>query len=274
MSTGVIEAVGEGVEDLHVGDKVYTRGNNTNDMHLLDGTKVSCTSGAHASHVVAKMPSSHGVAKLPDGVGMDVASMFVMPAVGLFGVDMANPRMGDTVVVYGSGLIGLGVIAACAHRGCKVIAVDIFDKQLELAKQMGAEVLINGSWQDVQAEVKELTQQGADVVFEATGIPECINPAIALCKPFGKFVWQGNYGTAPVNLNFLSPHGKRLQMYFPCDDGLQSCRRAVLKNMGSGALKWEKTITHRIGCSEAPGMFDAINNGDDKTIIGVVISWK
>ena len=52
------------------------------------------------------------------GAGMNVASLFVMPAVGLYGVDMANPRMGDTVVVYGVGMIGLGVVAACAQRGC------------------------------------------------------------------------------------------------------------------------------------------------------------
>ena len=274
MSTGVVEAVGESVDDLKVGDKVYTRGNNTNSMVLLDGTKVSSASGAHASHVVAKVESTHGVEILPDGVGMDVASMFVMPAVGLFGVDMANPRMGDTVVVYGSGLIGLGVIAACAHRGSVVIAVDINDRQLELAKLMGADYLINGARQDVTAEVRKLAPQGADVVFESTGIPDCINPAITLCKSFGKFVWQGNYGATPISLNFLSPHGKRLQMFFPCDDGLQPCRRAVLKNMASGALKWENTITHRIDYTEAPAMFGNINNGEDKDIIGVVISWS
>ncbi len=205
---------------------------------------------------------------------MDVASMFVMPAVGLFGVDMANPRMGDTVVVNGSGLIGLGVIAACAHRGCVVIAVDINAKQLEIARTMGADYLINGAEQDVAAEVKKLAPQGADVVFESTGIPECLNPAIALCKPYGSFVWQGNYGAAPVSLNFLSPHGRRLKMFFPCDDGLQSCRRAVVKNMAMGALKWENTITHRIDFNDAPAMFDRINKGKDKDIVGVVINWE
>ena len=274
MSTGIVEAVGDGIDGLKIGDKVYTRGNNTNSMHLLDGTKVSCASGAHASHIVAKVQSTHGVEKLPEGVAMDVGSMFVMPAVGLFGVDMANPRMGDVVVVYGSGLIGLGVIAACVHRGSVVIAVDVNDRQLKLAQAMGADYLINGAKQNTVDEVKKLASQGADVVFEATGIPDCINPAIALCKPFGKFVWQGNYGAAPVHLNFLSPHGKRLQMFFPCDDGLQPCRRAVLKNMASGALNWENTITHRIGYPEAPKMFDRINNGEDKDIIGVVISWE
>ena len=46
---------------------------------------------------------------------MEVASMFVMPAVGLYGVDMANPRTGEFVVVYGVGLIGLGVVQGCGN---------------------------------------------------------------------------------------------------------------------------------------------------------------
>ena len=273
MATGVIEAVGEGIDDFRVGDTVYARGNNTNGMTLTDGTKVSCVSGAHASHMVAKPHTSHGVAKLPKGVPMDVGSMFVMPAVGLYGVDMANPRMGEWVLVYGTGLIGLGVVAACAHRGCKVIAVDLDADRLQVAKAMGADHVIDGSTDGVAAEVARLTPHGADVVFECTGLPGCIDPAIALCRPYGKFVWQGNYGADPVSFHFLVPHGKRLRMFFPCDDGLQPCRRAVLKNMAMGALDWEKTISHRISYTEAPAMYERINNGDHD-VLGMVIDWQ
>lgn len=209
-------------------------GNNTNDLVLLDGAKVSCTSGAYASHIVGKVSSTHGVEKLPDGMGMDVASMFVMPAVGLFGVDMANPRMGDTVVVFGTGLIGLGVVAACAHRGCVVIAVDLDANRLAVAKSLGADYLIDASIEDVNAAVRQIVPDGADAVFESTGIPACIDLAIPLCRSFGSFVWQGNYGADPVFFHFLPAHGRRLQKFFPCDDGLQPCRRAVLKNLEMG----------------------------------------
>ena len=204
---------------------------------------------------------------------MDVASMFVMPAVGLFGVDMANPHMGTTVVVYGVGLIGLGVVAACAHRGCVVIAVDINQKQLDIALQMGADYVVDGSKHDVAAAVKKYAPDGADTVFECTGLPQCINPAIALCRPHGSFVWQGNYGAAPVSLDFLPAHGRRLKMFFPCDDGYQPCRRAVVKNMAMGALKWESAITHRIAYTDAPALFDRINQGVDRNIVGVAIRW-
>ena len=272
MSSGVIEAVGDTVDGLKVGDKVYTRGNNTNIMHLIDGTKVSCTSGAHASHIVAKVQSTHGVEKLPGGVAMDVASMFVMPAVALYGVDMANPRMGQTVVVFGTGLIGLGVVAACAHRGCVVIAVDLDAHRLAVAKNLGADYLIDASTEDVNASVRKIVPDGADSVFESTGIPACIDLAIPLCHSFGSFVWQGNYGADPVSFHFLPAHGRRLQMFFPCDDGLRPCRRAVLKNIAVGTLDWDKTITHRIGYTDAPEMYSRINQGD-KRILGMVIRW-
>lgn len=271
MGTGVVEAVGSAVTAVGVGDRVYYRGNLA--MTRPNGRPISSVSGTHCSHVVTHANSTHGVGPLIPGAAMDVACMFVMPAVGLYGVDMANPRLGQTVVVYGVGLIGLGVVAACAHRGCVVVAVDVNPKALNMAREMGADYLVDASRQDVKAEVVKVAPEGADVVFEATGLPACIDPAIELCRPEGSFVWQGNYGGAPISMKFLPPHGRRLRMFFPCDDGLQPCRRAVVKNMAMGALKWERTITHRIEHAEAPAMFERINRGD-KDVIGVVINWE
>ncbi len=271
QGTGVVEQVGASVEGFAEGDLVYFRG--CDSMKLIDGTAVSCVSGAHASHVIRKPVGTHGVAKLPEGAPVDLAAMFVMPAVGLTGVDMANPRMGAVVVVYGAGLIGQGVIAACVHRGCVVVAVDINDKQLAMARKMGADHLINNAAGDAAEALKPIAPEGADTVFECTGIPACINPAIALCRPRGTFVWQGNYGAAPVSLNFLPAHGKRLNMVFPCDDGYQPARTAVVRNMAMGALDWEHCITHRIDCTEAPDVFTRINQGDPD-LTGVLVKWS
>lgn len=271
MSTGVVETVGSDIHNFQVGDKVYIRGNA--GMKLADGQPVSCVSGTHASHAVLNPNTSHGADHVPPGVGMDVAAMFVLPAVGLYGTDMAGAKMGQTVVVYGAGLIGLGVIAACAHRGCVVIAVDVNPRQLAAAREMGADHLIDGSRQDVMAEVMKIAPGGADVVFESTGIPACISPAMTLCRALGSFVWQGNYGSANVPFNFMEAHVRRLSMFFPCDDGQRPCRRAVLKNMAMGALKWEKTITHRVSSNDAPAIYERINKGD-KDVTGVVIQWS
>lgn len=271
MGSGVIEAVGSEIENFAVGDRVYFRRND--GMTMTNGEKISCVSGAHCAHAVLKPNTSHGVDHVPAGVSMEAAAMFVMPAVGLHGVDMANPRMGQKVVVYGVGLIGLGVLAACVHRGCVVIAIDVNEQALGVARAFGADHCLNSRECDAATEVSRLAPGGADVVFEATGIPECLDPAIALCRTGGTFVWQGNYGAAPVSLHFLPPHGKQLNMVFPCDDGHVLCRRAVVRNMASGALKWEKTITHRVSFDAAPDLFSRINTGEAKDVLGVVVRW-
>ncbi|MDD5706574.1 MAG: zinc-binding alcohol dehydrogenase [Kiritimatiellae bacterium] len=271
MATGIVQKAGSAVKTLKPGDRVYYYGNRC-EMALESGTKVSCVCGGHSSHaVVTEDPQL--IAPLPPGAAMETACFFVMPAVGLLGSDMANPRMGEKVVVYGTGLIGLGVTAACAHRGCVVIAVDKNPKALAMAKEMGADYLIDGGKQDVAAEVKKLAPDGADVVFECTGLSACIDPAIALCRFRGKFVWQGNYGAAPVSLHFLPAHAQQLTMVFPCGEGGPLCQRAVVKNMAMGALKWEKTVTHRIASAEAPALFERINKGD-ASIIGAVVKWE
>ena len=180
-----------------------------------------------------------------------------------------------------TGYMGTGIveavgsdIASCVHRGCKVVAIDIDDGRLVVAQKLGADVAINGQTTDVYEALKSIRPEGADVVFECTGIPQCIDPAIALCREHGSFVWQGNYGSEPVSMQFLPPHGRRLKMFFPCDDGLQTCRWAVVKNMAMGALQWEHCISHRIGWGEAPAMFQRLNEGAAENIVGVVINWQ
>jgi 2-desacetyl-2-hydroxyethyl bacteriochlorophyllide A dehydrogenase len=270
MGTGVVEDVGEKVDGFQAGDAVYFRQNES--MTLANGKRVSCVTGAHCSHAILKPNTSHGADHIVPGAGMDTASMFVMPAVGLYGVDMANPRTGWTVVVHGVGLIGLGVVAACAQRGCVVIAVDINDRNLAVARQLGADYLINSKRMAMQDAVMEIAPNGADAVFECTGIPECIDQTIPLCRTDGTFVWQGNYGAAPLTMHFLPAHGRRLRMFFPCDDGWQPFRHAVVKNMAMGVLPWEKTITHRIPYEEAPALYDRINRGEED-VLGAIIKW-
>ena len=271
MGVGRVEEIGDEINNFKVGDVVYYRGNG--GMTLPDGRAVSCVSGTHSSHVVIAANSTHGAALVPEGAPLDAAAMFVLPAVGLYGVDMANPRMGETVVVYGVGLIGMGVVAFCSQRGCRVIAVDINDQQLAKAKEFGADIVINSAEQDVKQEIEKIVPGGADAVFESTGIPALINETTQLCKTHGSFIWQGNYGEAPVSFDFMNAHVRRLRMFFPCDDGWQPCRKAVVKQMAMGILPWEKLITNRISYKEAPEIFAKINKGD-KDITGVVINWE
>ena len=272
QGVGVVERAGKNVQGFRAGDRVYYRDNKR--IALADGTPVSAVTGTHCSLAIIDPRDTHGVALLPPGVADDVASLYVMPSVGLYGVDMANPRMGQTVLVHGAGLIGLGVVASCVHRGCVVIAVDVEPHRLDVARKLGADYAINADTQNLAEEVRRIAPKGADVVFESTGIPACIDTAIALCKFQGKFVWQGNYGAAPISMHFLPAHGNQLTMYFPCDDGLAPCRRAVVRNMAMGALKWEHVITHRVDSKDSPALYDAINKGKARDVLGAVIRWS
>ena len=108
QAVGTVEHVGKDATGFAVGDCVYYRWNRVFSL-AASGQKVSASQGAHTSAAVLDTQGPRAfVAHLPEGVDEAAASSFVMPAVGLNGVDMANPRMGDRVVVYGCGLVGLG----------------------------------------------------------------------------------------------------------------------------------------------------------------------
>ncbi|MEE2753299.1 MAG: zinc-binding dehydrogenase [Candidatus Latescibacterota bacterium] len=271
QGVGIVEQVGSDVSEIAVDDRVYYRTNSK--IASPSGKKITGASGVHCAQAVTDIDGSHAAALLPEGADEEASSMFVMPAVGLNGVDTTNPRMGDVVVVYGVGLIGLGIVAACSHRGCSVIAADVEGDRLEIAKRMGADYAINLEREVLVSRVEEITPGGADVVFEATGRQACIDPAIALCRREGKFVLQGHYGDKPISYNFSAPHSKRLTIFYPCDDGMEMCRRAVLKNMAAGVLPWYHTITHRCAFEDSPQLFDAINQGRAETVLGAVIRW-
>ena len=271
MGVGVVEHAGPAATGFAVGDVVYHRGNPR--MSLPGGGRLTSASGGHCSHVVVDPNHSEGAGHVPAGLAADVASIYVPAAVGLHGVDMANPRLGETVVVQGVGLVGLGVVGACAHRGCRVVAVDVVPQKLEVARRLGAAWAIDGSRQDVAAEVRRLAPAGADVVFECTGVPVLLDQAVGLCRPHGVFVWQGNYGAAPVSFHFLPAHGRQLRMHFPCHDGLKPCRDAVLANMARGALPWGEALTQRLTPEEAPSFFGDLASGRRPEVIGAAIRW-
>lgn len=269
QAVGVVEETGRAVTKFHPGDLVYYR---RNFMPMRLGSQdVNTCAGTHAS--AALMDESAEVERLPQGVDPETGAMFVMPSVGYNAVNMAGVGMGDVVAVQGVGLIGLGALVAARLRGAITIAIDIDDGRLDLARQMGIDHTVNSQNEDARARVEAIHPGGADVVFEGSGIPQLLDSAFALARRHGKFVFLGNYGNAPISFHFLVPHGKQLTAFFPCNDGLEPCRDAVLRNIASGAIPWGKTISHRITADEAPRFYHAINQNDVPNLHGAVIQW-
>lgn len=270
QAVGIVEDVGATVTKFKPGDKVYYR---RNFMPMQWGAhKINTCAGTHVSHAI--IPEDAEVELLPAGVDDATGAMFVMPSVGYNAVDMAGVQMGDVVAFHAVGLIGLGALAAARLRGAVTIAIDLNSQRLEMAKALGADYVINAGAEDVKARVNEINPGGADVVFEGSGIPACLDLAFPLARLRGKFVFLGNYGNAPISFHFLVPHGKQLTAFFPCNDGLEPCRAAVLRNIATGAIPWHKTITHQVDAAEAPALYAAINRNEMPDMMGAVIRWS
>jgi len=270
QAVGEVEEIGSAVRDYRVGDRVYYRANHG---VLTRASGVACTnvSGTHASHAVVTVGDS--VARLPAGADAREASLFVMPAVGLHGVDMAGPKLGDVVLVAGAGLIGLGVVNALANRGCRVLVTDVDDNRLAMAKALGAVEVCNVKTTPVQAWIERIQPGGVDAAFECTGIPGQIVPTMELCRVKGTFVYQGNYGAEFYPMAFLPAHNRQLTCYYPCDDGGPLCRAAALRLMASGSLPWKAVITHEVSPAEAVALYEQINRGAVPGLVAGVIKW-
>ncbi len=277
MATGVVVSVGSEVGGYSPGDKVYYRRNAALQLRAT-AEALNCRSGTHASVAVLNPSGDHGAELLPAGVDPDVGSLFVMPAVGLYGVDLAGVGVGATVVVIGLGMIGLGVVSAAVRRGAVVVGIDPRADCRAIATKFGAVATFgtdDDGASDRIADVLGMTSGvGADFVFESTGRHECIDAGIRMCRRLGCFVWQGNYGEGQVHFEFLEAHHRRLRMVFPCDDGYRAYRRASLQAVASGAMPWGEVVTQRLSYADLPDLYGDIFNHRGPSVIGAVVDWE
>jgi len=113
-------------------------------------------------------------------------------SVGFHAVSRAEVTDIDTVIVIGCGMIGVGAIVRSAIRGAQVIAVDVDDKKLNLAKTLGAQHTINSQKEDLHKRIWEITnERGADVIIEAVGRPETYITSISEIAFTGRVVYIG-----------------------------------------------------------------------------------
>ncbi len=168
---GVVEAVGEGVTDIKVGDAVAAFG----------GT------GGFATHAVVKATL---VMPLPKGFAFDDASAFVLTYATTHHalLDRAALKAGETVLILGAaGGVGTAAIQIAKAVGARVIAAASSEAKCELCKQVGADATIDYSTQNIRDEIKTLTEgKGPDVVYDPVGGK--------LAEPvFRSIAWRGRY---------------------------------------------------------------------------------
>ncbi|HUX59560.1 MAG TPA: galactitol-1-phosphate 5-dehydrogenase [Bacteroidales bacterium] len=205
-ASGVVVEIGKNITGWNIADRVtfdstiyklddwYTRKGHYN---LSDNRKVlgvSCTDyrrdGAFAQYV--NIPS-HILYRIPDNVTFEHAAMVEPIAVALHSINISGIKINDTAAVFGSGMIGLFIIQLLRQAGCNVIALDILQEKLDMAKNAGANVILNSQTDDVPGEIRKLTQnRGADFAFEAVGITPTIKSAIESIRKGATLVLVGN----------------------------------------------------------------------------------
>lgn len=210
---GVVEQVGEGVKTVEPGDHVVL-------SYSSCGHCENCRS-AHPStceDMNALNFGSEGIERLEQN-GEKVATFFGQSSFGTYAVaDERNvvkvrkdvelellgplgcgiqtgsgtvlvrlkPEFGSTIAVYGCGAVGLSAVMAAKIAGCKtIIAVDVHDNRLELARELGAAYAFNGGEVDVVEEIRKVTGSGTHYAVETTGVPSVVHQSLAALRPLG-----------------------------------------------------------------------------------------
>lgn len=195
-NAGEVIAVGKGVTEFSVGDRVVSNGN-------------------HAE--VVCIPENL-VAKIPDNVSYDEAAFTVIGAIGLQGIRLINPTFGETVVVTGLGLIGLMAAQILKANGCNVIGLDFDPQKIELAKSWGIKAY-NAAGADVVKIVEAETNGiGADAVLitASTKSNDVISQAAQMSRQRGRVVLVGVIGLDIQRSDFYE---KELTFQVSCSYG-------------------------------------------------------
>lgn len=229
-AAGVIVETGSSVKNWKKGDRVtfdstiyplddwYTlRGMyNLSDNRMVLGVspKEYRRHGAFAELV--SIPQ-HILYKIPDNVSFTQAAMVEPVAVAAHAVELSHPAWNDSVAVIGSGMIGLFIIQVLRSRGCgMIIAVDNDPLKLEMAKNLGADKVLNTSVDKVKDEINALTAgRGADHIFEAVGIEATIVTAIESVRKGGTVTLVGNLSPT-VNIPLQSVVTRQIHLQGSC----------------------------------------------------------
>ncbi|MEP0745032.1 MAG: zinc-dependent alcohol dehydrogenase family protein [Anderseniella sp.] len=223
--------------------------------------------GAFAERVAIPLADAN-VLKLPDNISDEVAAALGCRTTTSFSavVDKAAVKPGEVLAVHGCGGVGLSSIMIGAAVGATVIAVDIIDEKLELAKQVGATHTINAArTNDVGEAIRDLTGGGADASIEALGITDTLHNSLRCLKKLGRHVQIGQPLDEHANpeIPLLETVYYR-QLVVMGSRGLPALRfPALFEMISSDRLNIEKLIKTRIALEDAGAALAKMDNHED-----------
>lgn len=274
-SAGTIVAVGEGVEGVHVGDRV------------------ACAGGGFAVHAEYSLVPKNLLARLPDSVDFESAAFATLGAIALQGFRLAQPQVGEQVAIIGLGLLGLLTVAIARAAGCTVFGVDLDPTRVELAHKMGAfavsrdgaedagrgfcqgrgfdSVLIcaDTSSDDPVALAGELARdRGVVVAVGAVGmdIPRKIYYEKEL-----QFLVSRSYGPGRYDSNYEVNGQDYPYGYVRWTEGRNLA--AIVDLIGTGRMDVRPLITHRFAIEQAEQAYELISGKSAERFLGVLITY-
>jgi predicted dehydrogenase/threonine dehydrogenase-like Zn-dependent dehydrogenase len=271
-NVGTVIEAGEGVTEFRPGDRVVSN-------------------GSHAG--VVSVPKNL-CARIPDNVEDEAAVFTVLGAIGLQGLRLAQPTLGETVVVTGLGLIGLMTVQMLRAQGCRVMGIDYNPQRLEMARQFGACAVDASASDDLVMQAIDYSRgRGVDAVIitASTESSEPVSQAAKMCRRRGRIVLVGVTGLKLSRQDFYE---KEIMFQVSCSYGPgrydssyeqkgqdypvgfvrwteQRNFEAVLDLMSSNALNVAPLITHRFPIEGAEAAYSVLTSGEPS--LGIVLQY-
>lgn len=276
-AAGIVIEVGEDVKEFRIGDRV------------------ACAGVGYASHAEVLSVPKNLCVRLPEEVSFEAASFSTLGAIALQGVRLAEPTLGESVVVIGLGLLGQLTVQLLRANGCRVFGIDLDEAKVELARSLGADACAV-SKDDVKNAVRAWSRgRGADAVLitAATMSNEPIELAGELSRLKGRVVAVGLVGlNIPRNIFFERELTFRVSMsygpgrydpeyeerghdypyaYVRWTEGRNI--EAFLDLVAAGHINVERLITHRFSVDEAESAYNLISGETKEPYLGIVFHY-
>ena len=272
-NVGRVVAVGAGVEGFRPGDRVVSNG----------------------SHADVVRVGKNLCARIPEAVDDESAAFVVLASIGLQGVRLASPTLGEAFVVTGAGLIGLLTVQLLRAHGCRVLAIDFDEGKLALARQFGAETCNPAKGEDPVAAGMAFSQgRGIDgvIITASTKSNDPVAQAARMCRKRGRIVLVGVTG---LELNRADFYEKEISFQVSCSYGPgrydpryeekgedypfgfvrwteQRNFEAVLDLLASGQLDVKSLISHRFPFEQAQEAYATLS--EDRAGLGILLNYS
>lgn len=281
---GVIEELGEGVSGYTVGDRVLVgaitpcgqcRGclsgylsqcGHGEGYEAMGGWRFGNTiNGAQAEYLLVPNAQAN-LAKIPDELSDEqVVLLADIASTGFGGAESGNIRIGDSVVVFAQGPIGLSATAGAKLMGATlIIGVDGDDHRLAMSRRMGADVVLDYRKLDVVTEVQKLTGGGVDVAIEALGTQPTFESALRCLRPGGTLSSLGVYsGKLQIPYeSFAAGLGDHRIVTTLCPGGKERMRR-LMEVVRSGRVDFTPLLTHSFPLEKIADAYQLFGNRAD-----------